>query len=270
MYTDYFDLKEEPFRMTPDPRFMYFSSKHQEAFAVLLYGVNYRRGFVEITGDIGAGKTTLCRKLLAELDGKARTALILNPMLTDVQLLHAIVEDFGVRPTARNRKGYFDALNGFLLETAAQGLTSVLIVDEAQNLRPRTLEQIRLLSNLETDTEKLLQVILVGQPELQETLKQPSLAQLRQRIAVRHHLASLDGHETHEYIRHRLTVAGGEGKVFFEPEAVDRIHWLARGVPRLINSICDRAMLLAFVRETRTIDEAMVARAWNELEGKTR
>ena len=183
MYQEYFGFREEPFRMTPDPRFIYFSRKHQEAFETLLYGINYRKGFIGITGEIGAGKTTLCRRLLAELNGKARTSVILNPGLSDVQLLSAIVEDFGIEVKVRNKKGYFDALNRFLLETAQEGMTAVLIIDEAQSLKPKTLEQIRLLSNLETEREKLLQIILVGQPELEKSLRHHSLVQLRQRIA---------------------------------------------------------------------------------------
>lgn len=267
MYKNFFGLTEEPFNMTPDPRYLYFSRKHQEAFAALVYGVNYRKGFIEITGEIGAGKTTLCRRLLPEIAGKARTALIVNPGLSDVQLLGAIVEDFGIQCKARNRKGYYDALNHFLIDVARQGMTSVLIIDEAQNLGMKTLEQIRLLSNLETEKEKLLQIILVGQPELRETLQHPSLTQLRQRIALRYHLTALDAGETGEYVLWRLRVAGGSDKVTFTSEALAAVHALTQGVPRLINSLCDKAMLAAYVKETRVIDEKIIEEAVRESEG---
>lgn len=267
MYKNFFGLNEEPFSMTPDPRYIYFSRKHQEAFATLVYGVNYRKGFIEITGEIGAGKTTLCRRLLAEVAGKAKTALIVNPALSDVQLLGAIVEDFGIECKVKNRKGYFDALNKFLLEVGQKGMTSVLIIDEAQNLKMKTLEQIRLLSNLETEREKLLQIILVGQPELRETLRHPSLTQLRQRVALRYHLSALDAQETTEYIAWRIRVAGGFGKVTFTPDAIALIFNITQGVPRLINSICDKAMLTAYVRETRTLDEKIIESAIQEAEG---
>jgi general secretion pathway protein A len=267
MYCSFFDLAEEPFSMTPDPRYIYFSRKHQEAFATLVYGVNHRKGFIEITGEIGAGKTTLCRRLLAEVSGKARTALIVNPGLSDTQLLSAIVDDFGIPCKGRNKKEYFDALNRFLLKVGSEGLTSVLIIDEAQNLSPKALEQIRLLSNIETETEKLLQIILVGQPELRQTLRHGSLVQLRQRIALRYHLPALDAQETGEYIAWRLKVAGGTGRVFFTPEAINFIYGVTRGIPRLINSLCDKGMLAAYVKETRTIDEEIMETTYQEAEG---
>lgn len=267
MYTEYFGLSDEAFRMTPDPRFIYFSQKHQEAFATLLYGIESRKGFIEITGEIGAGKTTLCRRLLAELNNRVKTSLIVNPALSDVQLLSAIVEDFGITPKAKNRKGYYDALNHFLMEVSRQGSTSVLIIDEAQNLSPKTLEQVRLLSNIETETEKLLQIVLIGQPELGELLRHKSLVQLRQRVAVRYHLAALDRNETELYIQHRLSVVGGEGKVFFTPEALDKIYEATQGVPRLINSLCDKALLSAYAKETRTIDVYLIGNSQREMEG---
>jgi general secretion pathway protein A len=267
MYKNFFGLAEVPFNMTPDPRFIYFSRKHQEAFATLVYGINYRKGFIEITGEIGAGKTTLCRRLLSEIQGLARTALILNPGLSDVQLLAAIVEDFGIKPSVRNKKGYFDALNRFLLGVHQKGMTSVLILDEAQNLSVKTLEQIRLLSNLETETDKLLQIVLVGQPELREHLRDSSLVQLRQRISIRYHLPALDAGETAEYIRHRLRVAGDDGRVLFTPEAVAAIYASSQGIPRLINGLCDKLMLAAYVKESWTIDEKLVETVDQEAEG---
>jgi len=258
MYNDYFGLTENPFNMTPDPRFMYSSPKHEEAFSTLLYGIRYRKGFISITGEIGAGKTTLCRKLLPEIRNEAKTALILNPALSDVQLLSSIVEDFGIQAKVKNKKGYFDALNKSLLEVSYQGMTSVLIIDEAQNLSPKTLEQVRLLSNLETEREKILQIILVGQPELRDTLAHPSLAQLRQRIALRYHLPALTEAETAEYIVHRLKIAGANGQDIFSSRAVARIHQMSQGIPRLINCLCDQSLLHAFVREQSFIDEAII------------
>lgn len=267
MYKDFFGLTEEPFSMTPDPRFIYFSRHHQEAFATLLYGINYRKGFIVITGEVGAGKTTLCRRLLSEISDKARTALILNPTLSDTQLLSAIVDDFGIQCKTRNKKGFYDALNQFLLEVGQRGLTSVLIIDEAQNLSLKTLEQVRLLSNLETEREKLLQIVLVGQPELRKTLRDRSMIQLRQRVALRYHLPALNAQEMEAYILWRLQVAGGEGKVHFTAEAFSLIFNVTQGVPRLINCLCDKVMLAAYVKETRTIDDKMIEDAHKEEEG---
>lgn len=269
MYEEYFGLNDEPFRLTPDPRYLYLSQQHREALAILHYGINYRKGFIQITGEIGAGKTTLCRRLLSELAGRAKTALVLNPALSDTQLLNTITEDFGASPKQLNRKGYFDALNHFFLEIDRQGLTSVLIIDEAQNLAPRTLEQVRLLSNLETETRKLLQIILVGQPELAQTLRSPSLVQLKQRITLRYHLAALSLEETHQYILHRLKVAGGEGKINFTSYAIWLIYRITQGVPRLINSLCEKILLTAYVKELHDVDEEIVEMAHEEMEGVT-
>lgn len=266
MYESFFGLKESPFNVTPDPRFIYLSRHHLEALSTLLYGVESRRGFIEITGEIGAGKTTLCRTLLKELEGRAKSAFIFNPKLSELELLQTIVEDLGVTPLGRRRKDYFDALNRFLLEELAKGGNAVLIIDEAQNLRPTALEQIRLLSNLETTREKLLQIILVGQPELHTILARPELSQLRQRIAIRYHLPSLNPEETEKYIAHRLRVAGSEDR-FFTPEAVERIFELSGGVPRLINVLADRALLGAFVKGIRIVETALVEVAQTDLEG---
>ena len=267
MYNDFFGFKENPFNMTPDPHFIYFSKKHLEAFASLLYGIEQRKGFLEITGEIGAGKTTLCRRLIEELQGRAKTSFIFNSDLSDNQLLQAIVEDFGVQPKRATKKGYFDALNRFLMEELRSGGNVVLIIDEAQNLSTRSLEQIRLLSNLETEKEKLLQIVLVGQPELKETLKDPSLLQLRQRIGIRYHLTALDREETERYVQHRLDVAGYKGRSPFLPEALDLAFVYTGGIPRILNVLCDKALLSAFVQDVRVIGKNIMEQARNEIEG---
>lgn len=266
MYESFFGLKESPFNVTPDPRFIYFSRHHLEALSTLLYGIESRRGFIEITGEIGAGKTTLCRTLLQELEGRVKSAFIFNPKLSELELLQTIVEDLGIVPNGKRRKDYFDSLNRFLLEDLAKGANAVLIIDEAQNLRPGALEQIRLLSNLETTREKLLQIILVGQPELRTLLDRPELSQLRQRITIRYHLPSLSREDTEKYIAHRLRVAGSEDQ-FFTPEAVERIYEHSDGIPRLINVLADRALLGAFVKGIRIVEAALIEEAQADLEG---
>ena len=266
MYESFFGLKESPFNVTPDPRFIYLSRHHLEALSTLLYGIESRRGFIEITGEIGAGKTTLCRTLLKEIQGRAHSAFIFNPKLSELELLQTIVEDFGVTPKGRRRKDYFDSLNRFLLEELEKGNNAVLIIDEAQNLSPRALEQIRLLSNLETTREKLLQIILVGQPELRRLLMRPDLAQLRQRITVRYHLPALSLEETEKYIAHRLRVAGSEERLF-TPESVEKIYERSSGVPRLINVLADRALLGAFAKGIKIVETALIEEAQADLEG---
>lgn len=266
MYESFFGLKEAPFNVTPDPRFFYFSRHHLEALSTLLYGIENRRGFIEISGEIGAGKTTLCRTLLKEIQGRAHSAFIFNPKLSQVELLETIVEDLGIQPKGKRRKDYFDALNRFLLQELEKGMNTVLIIDEAQNLSPKALEQIRLLSNLETTREKLLQIILVGQPELRGLLARPDLIQLRQRIAIRYHLPALTREEVEKYIVHRLRIAGAEEKLF-TPEAVDRIYERSSGIPRLINVLADRALLGAFTKNLRIVEAAVVEEALVDLEG---
>lgn len=266
MYKSFFGLKETPFNVTPDPRFIYLSRHHLEALSALLYGIESRRGFIEITGEIGAGKTTLCRTLLKEIQGRAHSAFVFNPKLSELELLQVIVEDFGIVPSGKRRKDYFDALNRFLLEELEKGHNAVLIIDEAQNLTPHALEQIRLLSNLETTQEKLLQIILVGQPELKMLLARPDLAQLRQRIGIRYHLPALNLEETGKYITHRLRVAGSEEQVF-TPEAVEKIYERSGGVPRLINLLGDRALLGAFAKGIRIVETALIEEAQADLEG---
>ena len=268
MYLDFYSLKEKPFSVTADPNFLYLSKRHQEAISHMQYGIQERMGFLEITGDIGTGKTTICKALLNTLDEHTKTAFILNSNLSEIQLLQAIVEDFGIQLKNKNKITMLNELNRFLLEQLKLNNNTVLIVDEAQNLKPSLLEQIRLLSNLETEKEKLLQIILVGQPELKEKLASRELAQLRQRISIRYHMLPLEKHEVSAYISHRLKVAGGSnGRNFFNEHAVNEIFKYSRGVPRLINIICDKTLLAGFVLEKKTVDAGMVKKCAREIEG---
>jgi len=265
MYREFFGLKEKPFNLTPDPAFLFLSKKHQEALAHLSYGITERKGFIEITGEIGAGKSTICRALLNRVGEKVKTAYLLNSNITsDMQLLCTIIDDLGIKPAGKNKAALLKAMNKFLLEQTTLGNNVVLIIDEAQNLKPKVLEQIRMLSNLETDKEKLLQIILVGQPELKDILRRPELAQLNQRITVRYHVSPLEREETEHYIRHRLNVAGANGSLSFAEEAYDLIHNFSSGVPRLINVICDKTLLCAFVEETKHITDSIVKKSSEE------
>lgn len=267
MYLDFFGLREMPFNITPDPRYLYLSRHHREAFDHLVYGIRNRKGFIELTGEVGSGKTTLCRAVLTHLGDAVETALILNPFLTATQLLRAVLEDFGVEPRGRDKLAYTRQLNQFLLDRNREGKNVALLIDEAQNLPPDLMEQVRLLSNLETDQHKLLQIVLAGQPELRDRLAAPELRQLRQRILVRFHLPPLDEADVAGYIQHRLTMAGAPADVVFEPHAVRRIHKHTGGVPRLINAVCDNALLAGYVLQTRTIDAGCVKKAIEQLEG---
>lgn len=267
MYLHYYQLREPPFNITPDPRFLFFSTKHQEAFNHLLFGIRERKGFIELTGEVGAGKTTICRKLLEELGPNYKTALILNPCLSIDLLLRAIVSEFDLKVYGLDRLSYLQALNQFVLDQANQGNDVVVIIDEAQNLSDELLEQVRLLSNLETDHQKLLQIVLMGQPELRQKLAQPKLRQLRQRITVRYHLGPLDLKETACYIHHRLTLAGANGKPRFDDGAIKLAYKYSGGVPRLINAVCDKALLAGFVMQEDVLTRRLVSLAIEELEG---
>lgn len=268
MYNDFYGFREAPFNLTPDPRFLYYSERHREALDHLLYGIRERKGFIQITGEVGAGKTTLCRALLAELGPRYRTALVLNPCLTATQLLRTILGELEVPVRRSDRAAHVQQLNEVLLAEAAAGNDVVLLVDEAQDLTPELLEQVRLLSNLETDERKLLQIALVGQPELRGMLESPSLRQLRQRITVRYHLSPLDRHETDEYVHWRLQIAGGNGRPTFDRWALRRIWRFSGGVPRLINAVCDKTLLCGYVEGDDHLTGAHVRRAVRELEGR--
>lgn len=268
MYERFFNFTEPPFNLTPDPRFFFSSPKHEDAFSQILYGIQERKGFIVLTGEVGTGKTTLCRLLLDRLDARIKTSLIFNPNLTTIELLQAINQDFGIGGKSQSKRELVDELNRFLLAELPQGGNAVLIVDEAQNLTIECLEEIRLLSNLETSKEKLLQILLVGQPELREKLSLQELRQVNQRVSLRYHLDPLDLEETENYIGYRLKVAGGLERVLFTPKAIDKIHRLTHGVPRLINILCDKALLAAYVAETKVVNDTLVDRAQMELEGK--
>ena len=266
MYVDFFGLHEKPFNVTPDPSFLFLSKKHQEALAHLTYGIKERKGFITITGEIGAGKTTLCRALLDRIRNNVKTAYLLNSNITsDIQLLRMIIDDFGIQPDGKNKMALLKAMNEFLIEQTMLGNNVVIIIDEAQNLRPRVLEQFRMLSNLETDKEKLVQIIFVGQPELKDILRSPKLVQLNQRITVRYHVSPLERDEVESYINHRLSIAGAKDNSFFNKEAIEAIYDFSGGIPRLINIICDRALLLAFVLEKKDVSDEMVKRSAEEV-----
>ena len=267
MYLEFFKLKEAPFNITPDPHYLFFSHQHRAAYDHVMYGIRQRKGFIQLTGEVGSGKTTLCRAVLAELGRAVQTALILNPCLTEAQLMRAILKDFGLKTTGKDMLNLIETLNAFLLEKMQQGENVALLIDEAQDLSPQVMEQIRLLSNLETDQQKLIQIVLVGQPELKQRLASHDLRQLRQRITVRYHISPLTLEETTVYISHRLTVAGSDGSIRFEPGAVSLVFKFSRGVPRLINALCDNVLLAAFVAGTREIDAKCVKKGIEQLEG---
>ena len=267
VYLEYYGLKEPPFDLTPNPRFLFFSAKHREAFNHLLYGIRERKGFVQLTGEVGAGKTTLCRAMLEKLGPNFSTALILDPVLDADQLIKAIAMEFGLNVKGMDKLETVSALNHFLLAQVEKSKESVLIIDEAQNLTNELLEQIRLLSNLETDEHKLLQIVLMGQPELRDRLNDHRLRQLRQRITVRYHLRPLTRFEIGQYIQHRLQVSGANGAPYFTLGAVWRIQRYSHGIPRLVNALCDKCLLAGFVQQREHIDYGMVGTAIRELEG---
>jgi general secretion pathway protein A len=266
MYAQHFRLRREPFSIAPDPRFLYMSEQHREALAHLLYGVGGGGGFVLLTGEIGAGKTTVCRGFLEQIPAQCDVAYIFNPKLTVLELLRTVCEEFRIAlpDGAATVKDLVDALNAFLLRAHAAGRHAVLIIDEAQSLAPELLEQLRLLTNLETHERKLLQIVLIGQPELREMLARPGLEQLAQRVIARYHLGALSERETPNYVRHRLAVAGGS-KLPFEAEALARIHGYTGGVPRRINLLADRALLGAYAQGLRKVDRKTLDHAAREV-----
>ena len=271
MYASFFGLNEKPFSITPDPRYLFLSERHAEALAHLVYGINEAGGFIQLTGEVGTGKTTVVRSLLAQAPKHAEIALILNPRMTPAEFLLAICEELGIHVEQRSEgslKDLVDLLSFHLLKAHAEGKRIVLVVDEAQNLAPEVLEQVRLLTNLETETQKLLQIILIGQPELRELLDRTELRQLAQRITGRYHLDPLSREETAAYVRHRLRVAGATREMFSN-FALREISRLSGGVPRLINIICDRALLGAFTEDRHAVGASVVRRAAGEVFGKT-
>lgn len=272
MYASFFGLKHEPFSIAPDPRYLFMSERHREALAHLLYGVTGGGGFVLLSGEIGAGKTTVCRCFLEQIPRRCNVGYIFNPKLTVIELLQSVCEEFGIphpEPTvagsALTVKDYLDPLNQFLLKTHAVGQNNVLVIDEAQMLSADVLEQLRLLTNLETSERKLLQIILIGQPELRDLLARPELEQLAQRVIARYHLGALTEAETEQYIRHRLAVAGMTTAMPFDAKAIARIHQRSRGVPRRINLLCDRALLGAYALGKGTVDRDIVDKAAGEV-----
>jgi len=271
MYASFFGLNEKPFSITPDPRYLFLSERHAEALAHLVYGINEAGGFIQLTGEVGTGKTTVVRSLLAQAPKHAEIALILNPRMTPAEFLLAICEELGIAvapESERSLKDLVDLLSHHLLKAHAEGKRIVLVVDEAQNLAPEVLEQVRLLTNLETETQKLLQIILIGQPELRELLSRVELRQLAQRITGRYHLDPLSGEEAAAYVRHRLRVAGATRDIFTNG-ALREVLRLSGGVPRLINIICDRALLGAFTEDRHEVSASVVRRAASEVFGRS-
>jgi general secretion pathway protein A len=275
MYEDFFGFTEKPFSLTPDPKYLYKSESHANAFELLQYAIRRREGFVVVTGDIGAGKTTLCRALLEQIDRRTFTALVLNPFLSEDDLLKLILQDFGVvsredvkagRLAGVSKQDLIDTLYDFLLGLLPIRASAVLIIDEAQNLPLQVLEQLRILSNLETDKEKLLQIILVGQLNLQPLLRSPELRQLDQRVSIRYELKPLNREESAAYVAHRLYVAGGASNVSFTQKALQQVHQLSGGIPRLINLICDRSLLGAYSARVNKVSPELVTRAAETLD----
>jgi general secretion pathway protein A len=274
MYEPYYGFAEKPFSLTPDPKYLYRSESHADAFELLQYAIERREGFIVVTGDIGLGKTTLCRSLLGRTGRKTLTALVLNPFLSEVDLLQSILQDLGVISKGPVRAGEWqpskqdliNTLNEFLISLIPLGAHAVLIVDEAQNLPLPVLEQLRILSNLETDKEKLLQIILVGQLNLVPLLRSPELRQLDQRISIRYQLKPLSEEETAAYVAHRLAIANGSRRVVFTPAALKSVYQYSGGIPRLINLLCDRSLLGGYSTQTTRIDEKLVTSAAEGLE----
>ncbi len=266
MYLEHYSLMRSPFEMTPDPSFLYLGEAHREGLAALVYGVRARKGFVLLTGEVGTGKTTLLHALLAQLDSSTNSAFLFNPRLEALDFFRMLFDEYGIEAESRTKADYLLALNRFLIERLESDHTTVLIVDEAQTLSPEMLEEIRLLSNLETSTSKLLQIVLVGQPELRDQLGRPELRQLRQRIVLRHHLRPFDAEETRFYVDERLRLAGYTGKGIFKGSAYREIYAVTGGVPRLVNIVCDGALLQGFARQLPRLRPAEIREVAEELE----
>jgi general secretion pathway protein A len=267
MYEKHYGFKEKPFSVTPDTKFFFSSEKHSEALDSLIYTIQERKGFAVVTGEIGSGKTTVWHNLLHKLDTSTKVALITNTHLTPKQMIVAILEDLEIPFKEQWSKiKLLNALNEYLLEQISLGCNVVLVIDEAQNLGASSLEEVRMLSNLETETEKLIQIILMGQPELRQTLSLPRLTQLRQRVVVYYHLKPLTFPEMIKYIQHRLNIAGSGGECVFTPSALSRIYHYSQGTPRKVNTICDRSLLTGFIREKKIIGEDIVSEVAEEID----
>lgn len=264
MYFNYFGFKEAPFNLTPNSRFFFESEKHSEALSTLLYAIKERKGFVVVSGNIGSGKTTVCRTLLNQLDPNTKTALITNTHISGKDLLTSVLEEFEVDYTPGSKSRLIAQLNDYLIEELRMDNNVVLIIDEAQNLKPSVLEEVRMLSNLETENEKLIQILFLGQPELRQKLALPRLEQLRQRIAVYYHLTPLNREDTMQYIRYRLHVASDSDREYFTPEALELVYRFSKGTPRLINQICDSALLTGYIREVTEINATLMMEVINE------
>jgi general secretion pathway protein A len=265
MYAEYYGLIRPPFEMTPDPSFLYLGEAHREGLATLVYGVNSGKGFVMLTGEVGTGKTTLLHALLGQLDSTTNSAFIFNPKLEPLDFFRMLFEELDIPATCSTKAEYLLALNRFLIEKLAENERVLLIVDEAQNLSTEMLEEIRLLSNLETPTSKLIQIMLVGQPELQELIDQPELRQLRQRIALRHRLRPFDEQELADYVNERLVKAGYSGRGLFKKKALREIHAVTGGTPRLINIVCDAALLVGYARQHAVLDANVIREVADDL-----
>ncbi|MFH1654317.1 MAG: AAA family ATPase [Pseudomonadota bacterium] len=271
MYLDFFNFHKEPFNNTPDPAFLFLSHQHEEAIEALMYGINNRKGFIALIGDIGTGKTTICRALLGRLGKEVDTSVIFNPMLSVQELLEAVNDDFGNKiNSTQSVKAHIDALNDFLLKRLKQKKNAVIVIDEAQHLSVEAFEMLRMLSNLETEQEKLLQIVFIGQKELEAKLRLSQLRQLNQRIAIRNFLCSLKLVETVNYILHRLTIASSGGNsVHFDGKALRAVYEYTKGVPREINKLCDRSLLAAYVSREYVVTRDMVDEAISEIEGRS-
>jgi len=269
MYLQHYGLREMPFNITPDPRYLFFSRQHREAVNSLVYGIEQRAGFMALVGEVGSGKTTVCRAVLSRLPAGVETALVLNPCLTGNQLMQAILQDLGVEARTRDRLRLVEMLNQFLLDRANRGVNVAVVIDEAQDMSPELMEQVRLLSNLETDAHKLMQMVLAGQPELDRRLAMSELRQLRQRISIRCVLDPLEPEDVRGYVGHRLRIAGADDAGLFDDAALRVVHRASHGIPRLINKVCDRAMLAGFAAGVRRIGAAECKRAVREMEGIT-
>jgi general secretion pathway protein A len=267
MYCDFFGFSEKPFTITPNPHFVFLSNVHREAFARLLYGVDSHAGFIALTGEVGTGKTTMLRTLLTQLDPEKYTsALIFNPCISGEQLLAGICREFCIEAGEHNSFGYLDALNRFLLEQNSAGRTVILVIDEAQNLGTELLEQVRMISNLETERDKLIQIILAGQPELNDVLRRHDLRQLNQRITVRCRLTPMKLDDATQYINHRLKISGSRIPDIFSRAAVKKIYRFSQGIPRLINVVCEQALVMAWTREVRSVSPSITAEVIAELQ----